>query len=350
MNGRGARWSAAGVLAASHVLVANEAPAQGAASPRVALATEACVGTDGAPFAAAAETAKLLALELRAVVVAAQDDVTLVRVACTPPLTLLQVDDPLTRKTLLRKVDLSAFPATARARALALAAAELVAASWAEAAINPEPKVAPAGPPPPQVERDAVAARLVVPAIAPATTPGTTRKRHALSVAAAGKSVLGEVNQVGGMLRYAGDLTERRIGLAVSLDVSAVQGRARVELGGVAASAVDVAGGLHGFSLLGDAWRVRGGVGLRVGSARLEGVPSSVGATVADSVASVFTAPHGALGVLFQTESALFLEGAVEGGVIMTGPVGRIAMPGRVDKVAFAGVYVAPTLGAGAAF
>ncbi|MBK6695439.1 MAG: hypothetical protein IPG50_24985 [Myxococcales bacterium] len=340
------------MLAASHVLVANEAPAQDAASPRVALATEACVGTDGAPFAAAAETAKLLALELRAVVVAAQDDVTLVRVACTPPLTLLQVDDPLTRKTLLRKVDLSAFPATARARALALAAAELVAASWAEAAINPEPKVEPAGPPPPKVERETVAARVPVVAtvVAPANTLGTPRKRHALSVAAAGKSVVGEINQFGGTLRYAGDLTERRLGLGVSLDLSAVQGRTRVELGGVAASVVDVAGGLHGFALVGDRWKVRGGVGLRVGSARLEGIPSTVGGAAADSVASVFSAPHGALGLLFQTESALFVEGGVEGGIILSGPVGRVVAPGRVDTVAFAGVYVAPTLGAGAAF
>ncbi len=50
---------------------------------------------------------------------------------------VLEVDDALTNKSVRREVDLGDVPASGRPRALALAAAELLRASWAELALPP---------------------------------------------------------------------------------------------------------------------------------------------------------------------------------------------------------------------
>jgi hypothetical protein len=70
-------------------------------------------------------------------------------------LAILRVIDPTTGKSLERSVALSQAAPTARARLLALAMAELVAASWSELEDNPEPKTAPAIPLAPVAAREA---------------------------------------------------------------------------------------------------------------------------------------------------------------------------------------------------
>ena len=67
----------------------------------------------------------------------------------------MRVIDPTTGKSVERSVALSQAAPTARARLLALAMAELVAASWSELEDNPEPKAAPAIPLAPLAAREA---------------------------------------------------------------------------------------------------------------------------------------------------------------------------------------------------
>lgn len=70
----------------------------------------------------------------------------------------LSIDDAVTRKSVRRAVDLGDVPASGRARALALAAAELLRASWAELALAPS---APALDPAPPRVRAAMVVRLL---------------------------------------------------------------------------------------------------------------------------------------------------------------------------------------------
>ncbi len=65
------------------------------------------------------------------------------RCAADASAVILEIDDALTNKRVRREVDLGDVPASGRPRALALAAAELLRASWAELALPP-PRATPA--------------------------------------------------------------------------------------------------------------------------------------------------------------------------------------------------------------
>jgi hypothetical protein len=100
-----------------------------------------------------------------------EDEVALARVSieaarCEPGASefLVTVDDVATRKSVRRAVDLSDVPTANRARALALAVAELVRASWLELTLPDVPSVTA---PVPQPVRDAVRLRA-----AAGATPG----------------------------------------------------------------------------------------------------------------------------------------------------------------------------------
>ena len=115
----------------------------------------------------AREAQRIAAIELRAALVAGTPDeaTTEVTATCSAQSAKLRVVDPTTRKSVERSVVLSQTAVTARARLLALAIAELVAASWSELESNPEPKVPPAAPRAPEAvreaAREAIAPRLV---------------------------------------------------------------------------------------------------------------------------------------------------------------------------------------------
>jgi hypothetical protein len=64
-------------------------------------------------------------------------NVTRVTMSCTGPWLRLEVLDPVSGKTLVRHLDLSAHDASTRTRMLGLSAAELVAASWIELMVRP---------------------------------------------------------------------------------------------------------------------------------------------------------------------------------------------------------------------
>jgi hypothetical protein len=98
------------------------------------------------------------------VLVDATPDNTTTQIAatCSVASANLRVVDPTTGKSVERSVSLAQAAPTARARLLALAIAELVAASWSELESNPEPRAPPAAPLAPVDVREA-ARRAVVP-------------------------------------------------------------------------------------------------------------------------------------------------------------------------------------------
>jgi hypothetical protein len=67
-------------------------------------------------------------------------NVTRVTIGCTGPWLRLEVLDPVSGKTLVRHLDLSAHDPSTRTRLLGLSAAELVAASWIELTARPAPR------------------------------------------------------------------------------------------------------------------------------------------------------------------------------------------------------------------
>ena len=72
-------------------------------------------------------------------------DVTQVTVSCQGTSVRVVVSDPLTQKTVQRSFDIALSDGHGRSRLVAVAAMELVIASWTELETNPRPKVVPTG-------------------------------------------------------------------------------------------------------------------------------------------------------------------------------------------------------------
>ena len=119
--------------------------------PRVSIIVVGCSD------ALAREAQRIAAIELRAALVDGTPDAatTQVTATCGTESAKLQVIDPTTGKSLERAVAVSQAAPTARARLLALAIAELVAASWSELESNPEPRAKAAAPLAPAAAREA---------------------------------------------------------------------------------------------------------------------------------------------------------------------------------------------------
>jgi len=135
------------------------APAQGAGGierPRVSIDFVDC------DAALAREAQRIAAIELRATLVNAAPDDTVTRVtaACRGTLAELAVADPTTGKSVERTVALTEAAPNGRARLLALAVAELVAASWSELQTNPHPRAPAATPLAPYAARESARAAM----------------------------------------------------------------------------------------------------------------------------------------------------------------------------------------------
>ena len=131
--------------------------ASGPERPRVSIDIIAC----DAPLAR--EARRIAAIELRATLVDSAPDgtVTQVTATCRGPLAALKVIDPTTGKSLERTVALTEAAPNDRGRLLALAVAELIAASWSELESNPHPRAPPASPLAPDAVREAARAVVV---------------------------------------------------------------------------------------------------------------------------------------------------------------------------------------------
>jgi len=130
----------ASLLGAAVVLAARVAAAS---TPPVHLEVEHCESLDEASIR------RIFAADLGAPAAAELGpEVTEVSVTCEGDRVVVLVKDPLSRKTLRRSFDPKSFGNQGQSRLIAIAASELVLASWAELAENPTPTVPAEGAPP----------------------------------------------------------------------------------------------------------------------------------------------------------------------------------------------------------
>lgn len=310
--------------------------------------------SDVAGASGAETTRKLFALEMDALLVEPGADVTTVVVKCTGTNAAVSVVDPITRKTVAREVTLAGFPPAARARAMAIAAAELVAASWAEAAMK-APEIPPAVPPPARAREDrAVVSERARAHLEAPVTVAVPDTHHAFGAGILLRALPSEVAQIGGVLRYETDLgalrKEGRWMAGAALDVGASHGRASTALGKVDADTFDAGGELQIAWRVAMAFALRGGLGLRVGRTELVGRSNDVAAVSSGSVHGMWTAPHAMLAARLMPLGALVFEANLEGGDVLAGPKGDVVTADATKHVAFRGGYVASSLWAGAQF
>ncbi len=262
------------------------------------------------PAPSAEEIHRIAALELTR----APSDVELsAMVECRGSLSVVSVDDPLTRKTLVRRVDLTGVPPAARARTVALALVELVEASWSELLLTDE-RV------PPTKDLPTIAAREVVAEVARKTTMPFRAE------------VIGGGRRFPSMALWlwgGGARLGWRPGLlGVGVDLRAEHAEVTNALGLLT---VDTIGGsLYGVVGLSHPWLVlEGGIGVRMGSARVTGAPRDSALATGASVAGVWLGPmaFGQFGV--QWDRLVVLVG-IEGGSVLVGVRGRVDGTGGV--------------------
>lgn len=167
----------------------------GATAPPVRLEVEGCPSLD------AKSVQRIFSADLGTTTTSETGpDVTEVIITCEGNRVTVRVRDPISRKTVKRSFDPKSFGTQAESRIVAIAASELVLASWAELSANPAPMVPPEGPPPSESavetartfvrERSptdaprAAPATVVAPRPAPAVTePGDNEQPEALGTA-----------------------------------------------------------------------------------------------------------------------------------------------------------------------
>jgi len=131
-------WRAVASSAVAVLLLAG--PVRAADAPRVRLEFEECDRLD------ATAVKRIFAADLGASVTSDETpDVTEVTIECDGARVIVRVRDPLSRKNLRRSFDSTSFGDRGESRLIAIAASELVLASWAELSQNPEPGVEPEG-------------------------------------------------------------------------------------------------------------------------------------------------------------------------------------------------------------
>jgi len=129
----------ASLLGAAVVLATGVAAA--ANTPPVHLEVEHCESLDEASIR------RIFTADLGAPAAEVGPDVTEVTIGCEGDKVVVRVKDPLSRKTVRRSFDPKSFGNQGQSRLIAIAASELVLASWAELTENPTPTVPAEGEP-----------------------------------------------------------------------------------------------------------------------------------------------------------------------------------------------------------
>lgn len=272
---------------------------------------------------------------------------TRVRASCTRDATLLEVDDGVTGKLTSRQIDLEGTARVARSRLLALSIAELVSASWAELRLRPiedaAPVFTPVAPQPVRdVARRVIDARL---AAAPPPPPGPIRRVSRARLMIGGTfggsgrpaHVIG-----GGHVEALVDLGPR---VSLSLGMDLMRGRVRASIGDVRDDRIGWSAALVLRRPIGT-WWIAGGIGARVGRARLEGdrdAPS----------ARIVSAPFGGAFLVGETWRVVWgrlLVGArLELGTVTLPVVGRAGDASGPVVAAVDGAWSTLSLGVGVA-
>jgi hypothetical protein len=254
-----------------------------------------------------------------------------VELACTSAVLTISVADPLTRKRLQRDVPMP-LPDEDRERVIALAIAQLFAASWLELLLPPPPEPVTPVRPESGTGRAAVEAgreladtRLARPERRIEIAVGGSGRGHALESTALGVGA-GELD-VRGWFGPVGVLGR----------VGAMGGNARRDIGDVRTFAVLVGLGVAFRVPTRGAWRLGGALVISGGWARLRGVSDDPGVPSASA-----RSPTGAIGfgigprVLLGARRRVVLELDAEVGGMLRPPEGLVA-GGRT--VTFGGVW-----------
>lgn len=286
---------------------------------------------------------QILAIELKAPLtkgVPAAAGVIRVAIECADAQIWLQVDDSLTGKSMLRRLDLLKIDPAVRVRLLGLAIAELVSASWPELLADREPAIRTAELLVPDLVRLAAAAASTRTPLALKRGPGEWSRPRILSVAMLTSLASEGIFLVGGGLRL-GWSHRRRVGFLV--DVIAQHGSVETGHGSV------VLDTLHtGTALLFDrSWRrlaLQLGGGFRFGLARLEGQPLPDYRLSGRALVGAWGAPTLMGGVSLRAHRRVVLEAHLEGGYVITPVLGYVPRSGAVR---FEGPYLGAQLGLG---
>jgi len=311
----------------------------GQTSPRIQLELSHC------PYLSERDVKRILQAELVAEVVPWSDaDVTSVDIRCEGTFVRLLVRDPVSRKRVQRNVELLEAPPRSRDRLVALAASELVIASWSELEVNPTLEVEPAEPPPPPGSKEA--ARTVVrdrmprestqPPATSARTPAPETRILALGSARAFWDYPGAL--YGGGARLGQD----HFGVVSwALDGLVEQGLVRRTEGSYHIATTTLGGTVAFYQK----WRrltARAGAGLRVGTATCETrIP---GVTGSASTVAPWGWPLGFTSASLGLGAGLLVELNVEGGYVVL-PISSGTT--QLTDGAFRGAWLSAQLGLG---
>lgn len=311
---------------------APTASAQDAA--RIALDVSGCSDAD------ASAIERLVGIELRVAIVSEQTEVTSVRAECADAVLRLVVHDPITAKNVERSYDLSTTDARALSRTIALAIAELVAATWSELE-EEEPDVEPEVAPPVALGATTnEAARASARRVVEATRPPAPRR---WTIAAFGLLRFG--------LREPAFGAGARVALApiawLELDVAASISRAWIDsgLGTLRADTLDLTAIVFARWPL-DSLSLRVGLGVRGGGAWIAGEPANPGAVEGSSVGGTHGVAIAEIGVGYEPIDVLILSLALQGGIVFHGLEARTD-DGDTQSIARGDLQLGVALGAG---
>lgn len=285
---------------------------------------------DGCPAVARAPVEKIVELELRASVVATRGAVTSVVVRCDGQRATLQVDDPLTQKSLTRAVDLQAAGSSGSARLLALSIIELVLTSWTELESDPSVGASVGG----EARVEALSALR------------TRRPRRAVTLGAFGlvRALFSGTGTLGGAgLRIVPELPRQ---LALPIEIAYEHGESAFDLGTVVSDVADVAVGL--------AWRrdgrrlgLRIGGGLRGGAVHFGGRPRDTSVR-GGSFWSPWVGPELFLAGIVHPSRRVAFDLGIDGGWAFAPTAARVAGSNAVQLSGpFVGVSLAIALAVG---
>ncbi len=212
----------------------------------------------------------------------------------------IDVDDPVTGKSVARTVDIFALGKAGASRLLATAIVELVSASWAELATNPTPVAEPVG------ERAPLEARKD--ALATVHTLNERWTQVAAFASAHGPFANAGV-LMGGGLRVVPSIGRR---LALPIDIAFEHGARDVTLGSISVDVISGDASLA-YQRQWSRWGVRAGAGGRGGVVRYRGNAEREEA-VGDVVWAPWGGPMASLAVFFLPTSHLATELIVDGG------------------------------------
>jgi hypothetical protein len=328
-----------GCVAALLVLASGTARAQ-QEHPPIVLVLDPCAGVD------AQEVRRLVPIEMGAPLVSDAGDpreTTRVSLGCDPSaphVVRLEVHNPTTGKTLARVLALGDVPRPDQSRLVAIAAVELVAASWSALGHSPEEV-----PPPPPPRPPAPPTPVVTVVVAPPPPPPPAPRWHVLVVGSARRFSRMPNATAGGGVAVARATPP---GFGVTADAIVESGAQLTSLGTV--DALLVSASVEGVA------RVRTGlvtwepgVGARLGWARLtgQGGVASGAPAFAGALAGTWFGPLVALRGRLALPRRFVVSLGAEVGDATAGLRGRVD---GLDEVSVLGVWWNAMLGVGHAF